>query len=113
MKVRYIGAGDDPPARTVFRGIPFERDGEPVEVSDPDVLAKLSGNQCFEVLEDGASGRLSRTPVDGSRALNTYPHASPEDETANLKARIESAGYKVDGRWGIERLREEAANVDG
>ena len=60
MKVRYIGAGDDPPARCVFKGIPFERGGDPVEVTDPVILAKLAGHRCFEVAQPSKPKRAKR-----------------------------------------------------
>lgn len=36
---------------------------------------------------------------------------SPEDEKTRLAAQLEAAGLTVDRRWGIKRLRSEAANL--
>lgn len=121
MKVRYIGAGDDPPARCVFRGIPFERGGEPVEVFEPEIIAKLSGNRCFVLLggavEENDAELARLLPVGDIDLALARSRAREErrlgDESVDLRQRIESAGYKVDGRWGLERLRQEAASVDG
>lgn len=94
MRFRYVGAGADPPERTVFKGLHFERDGEPVEVTDADIVAKLDGNRCFErVDEDGAH-------IDDVEF----------DERDTLRARLRARGQTIDGRWGLERLRAEAAS---
>lgn len=121
MKVRYIGAGDDPPARCVFRGIPFERGGEPVEVSDKEILLKLAKNRCFEFFDDigprsyDEAAILAGGGTPGGELGVPPVVAPPHDhgELFRLRQRIEAAGYKVDGRWGLERLRQEAASVDG
>jgi hypothetical protein len=35
----------------------------------------------------------------------------PVNEKQQLTAQLESAGITVDGRWGLKRLRTEAANL--
>lgn len=39
------------------------------------------------------------------------PPESPEEEKARLTARLEAASVQVDRRWGLKRLRIEAANL--
>lgn len=36
-----------------------------------------------------------------------------DEELADLRAEAQAAGIKVDGRWGVERLRAEIALVRG
>jgi len=113
MRVRYIGAGDDPPERCMYKGIPFERDGEPVEVTDADILAKLAGNRCFELLggtraeNDDHIARLPSSDDIRVRLAASEARAL-EIEVSALRQAVEASGRRVDGRWGLERLRAEA-----
>lgn len=55
MKFQYIGMGDSPPQNIVFMGrVSFVLNGEPVEVTDKELVAKLKYNPCF-VSEEAAS----------------------------------------------------------
>lgn len=70
MRFRYIGAGDDPPRSIVFRGIPFELNGDPVDVTDEATIAKMKGNRSFET----ARGRPRASEA-------AKPVTEPADET--------------------------------
>lgn len=43
----YIGGGADAPQLINFMGKQEFMIGDPTEVTDPEVLAKIGGNQCF------------------------------------------------------------------
>jgi len=43
----YIGGGDSPPQVTNFMGKQEFIIGEPVDVTNPELLKKLEGNPCF------------------------------------------------------------------
>ncbi len=97
MLYRYIGAGDDPPRSIVFMGrVPFTRDGAPVEVDDPAIAAKLAGNPSFVAVD---------TPIAYAPALDL------PDDLAALRDALEAKGVRVDGRWGVGRLKQELARV--
>ena len=96
MLYRFIGAGDDPPQSIVFMGrYPFTLNGDPVDVTDPEVLAKIAHNPSF----DSVAGR-SPDPAP----------PVPSDDPEALRAILEARGAKVDGRWGVARLKQEVAD---
>lgn len=52
MKFRYISDGESPPETVNYMGrYEFELNGEPVDVTNPAVLAKIVGNASFEQVE--------------------------------------------------------------
>jgi hypothetical protein len=92
MKYRYIGGGDNPPKQILFMGCVRFMLGEAVEVTDELALSKLSSNQCFEP--------VNNTPVMGSLSSSQA-----------LSNQLQAAGAKVDGRWGLPRLKQEVSNL--
>lgn len=71
---------------------------DPEQVTVDDLNAELDRRAGVEPEEPD--------PVDESAA-----DESPDDEKARLTAQLEAAGVTVDRRWGLKRLRTEAANL--
>jgi hypothetical protein len=51
MKFKYIGAGVEPPETALAYGITFTLNGDPVDVNDAHICAKLGGNPSFIVVD--------------------------------------------------------------
>lgn len=72
---------------------------EPETVSADDLNAELDRRAGIE-------------PADADSAAPVQAgDDAPDDEKARLTAQLEDAGVVVDGRWGLKRLRAEAANL--
>ncbi len=52
MKFRFIGKGDNSPAKILFMGTERFTLGEVTDVQDGHCIAKLKVNQCFEAVTD-------------------------------------------------------------
>ena len=89
MKFRYIGDDNDPPKQIEFMGQVAFTLGEVSEVTDPVICRKLTGNRLFESVAD--------EPVF--------------DKKEGLRYQLRQHGIVVDGRWGLDRLKQEAASL--
>jgi hypothetical protein len=61
-----------------------------------------------DLLGDSPEGRAVDEPVEAEPETEDAPPADDVDLDA-LRAQAEALGVKVDGRWGVDRLREEIA----
>jgi hypothetical protein len=77
---------------------------------DPTAFARRSAADVYNA-DNAHSGRVEQaTAVPGEkRALSKTDQAF--DEAESLREELEKADVKVDGRWGLDRLREEYAKV--
>lgn len=80
--MKYVFKGDprDPkgkhdPDTVTIRGVTFPKD-VPVEVSDPVVLGKLSGNSHFEL----AKGKPGPKPKNGNGDQQPEPEPTPDGD---------------------------------
>lgn len=73
---------------------------DPEQVTIDDLNAEL----------DRRAGIASEIPAE-KPTVEPAAEESPEDAKARLTAQLEAVGIPVDGRWGLKRLRTEAANL--
>jgi len=100
VKFQYIGFGDDPPTRTTVFGYEFHIGGAAVEVTDEHAIGKLSGNACFRRVEDVSGPDVTPEAVQEQ-------DGNGDTDAALYRAALEDAGVRVDGRWGLARLKAE------
>lgn len=61
MKYQYIGQGEDPPESIKFMGqVKFSLKGKYVDVTDPAILGRLKGNQCFRSEAEAKAKKAKR-----------------------------------------------------
>ena len=68
-----------------------------------------------ELLGDSAEGRAVAEPVEDEPEDESETEDAPppvDVDLDELRAEAEALGVKVDGRWGVDRLREEIAAYD-
>lgn len=96
MFFKYVG-GDDAPQVTVVYGLKFVLNGDAVEVADPFVQKKLSGNVSFLNVADASS--LALQLPETSVEAETPPQEAPEsqvplsDEEKPLPSNSEPISY--------------------
>lgn len=80
--------------------------------ADPSGFARRSANEAYTAgnAETGNVEQATASPGE-KRALSKTDQAF--DEAASLRDELENAGVKPDGRWGLDRLREEYAKLTG
>jgi len=78
--------------------------------SDPSAFARRSAADVYSAA-NAETGRVEQATSDPGekRALSKTDQAF--DEAASLREALEQADVKVDGRWGLDRLREEYAKI--
>ena len=82
MKFQYIGNGNEDPVKTVYFGHEFTLNGDPVEVTEIDVLKKINGNPAFKIVDE------------------------TDDELEALKKEATEKGIKFHHKIGVVKLRE-------
>jgi len=77
----YIGGGDTPPQMTNFMDRQEFMIGEETEVTDPELLAKLKGNQCF------VQGKVDRREIikQAKEAQDKAAAQVAEDKIVNAR----------------------------
>jgi hypothetical protein len=76
---------------------------DPDQVTSDDLNAELDRRA-------GVEPDPPAEPVAGEEP-DAPDDSTPDDEKGRLAAQLEAAGITVDGRWGLKRLRTEAANL--
>jgi hypothetical protein len=89
------------------KGYVIEGESPPPELPEPGRAARDEPHGSEPVSE--ASGGDAES--DGSTAATADQLNADLDEKAQLRAELEAHGIEVDGRWGLKRLRAEAATA--
>jgi len=78
--------------------------------TDPTAFARRSASDVYNAA-NAESGKVEQATADPGekRALSKTDQAF--DEAASLREELEKANVKVDGRWGLDRLRDEYAKL--
>lgn len=104
------------PTVAITRGEAWD-ETDPVVQSHPDWFSptppdvRTSGSMVYDA---GSASRAK--PVEQATAAPGEQRTRTDaafDEATDLRQKLTAAGVKVDGRWSLDRLRQEAAKVEG
>jgi hypothetical protein len=113
VSFQYVGTVGDKeenqgPTRTKVFGINFERGGNPVEVTDEKIIAKLSGNPTFRIVEGGAKPKATGGGIKGG----TEGPSIPEMKAALKAAKVTHGKKKEEVEAAYAELLKKQAEAN-